>query len=192
MIFRRSACSSRASDPNTPAATLAKLAINTDDYIRWCVANNPSAPADALTTLAQDVHNAVRLAIAHNPHTPAPVLTTLSTDAYGHVRSAVSVNPNTPTHVIRLLSTDRTRDVADHAVAIGRINCLNRYADTLSEPGHTHARLLIDNGFPGWPDQLATGLTNRRRHISPPTTASRTVRPAASAQPASSVHSHRS
>jgi len=121
--------------PDTTANTLTALSTDTDSNVRWFVATNPNTPPDTLTILADDTNECVRRNVADNP--------------------------NTPTGAIHSLATDPDSYAADAAATSGRINCLHRYTNTLPEPARTHARLLIEAGFPGWPDDLAALLTNQ-------------------------------
>ena len=75
------------------------------------------------------------------------------------------LNPNTPEHTIRYLVTDPDPAVATSA-SKGRPNLLRRYAHTLDDPARSRALLLIDQGFPGWPDDLDSII--RARGGTPP------------------------
>jgi len=165
------------------------LAGDSDAGIRRCVSDNPRTPPTVLTALATDTDVLVRKNVARHPNTAPDTLTRLAADTDRSVRWRVAEHPNTPTHTIRALATDTSHYVAHAASTCGRANCLTRYANTLPEPDRSHALLLVEAGFPGWPDQLATVLTSQR-HISTPTMAGRTARPDASTQPTSSGYSH--
>ena len=58
-----------ARNPNTSAETLALLAQDEDDDVRYEVAGNPSTSAETLALLAKDEDWQVRAAVAWNPHT---------------------------------------------------------------------------------------------------------------------------
>ena len=181
-----------AANTTTPADLLEELAHpdQNPDVLSY-IASNPATSSHVITRLSHHTDAYVRWGTADNPRTPPDILVRLAHDSDQLVRARVASNPNTPTGTIKELSSDPCIEVADNADTNGRVHCLRRYADSLPEPEHGHAQLLIDNGFPGWPEQLATILTSQR-HISTPTVAGRTVRPAASAQPAHSGHSHQS
>lgn len=117
---------------------------------------------DTLTVLAADDSFDVRRRVAANPNTAAEDLARLAADTDTYVRWRVAANPGTPTGVIRVLAHDPHSFIADTASTIGQANCLHRHAATLTGKNHDHARLLITNGFPGWPDDLASVLTDQR------------------------------
>jgi len=104
----------------------------------------------------------VRCDVADNRNTPPTTLTTLAADHDDYTHWRIAHNPNTPTDTIRALATDTNPNVAQPAATSGRLNCLRRYANTLDGEPRDHALLLIDNGFTGWPDDLATLLSNQR------------------------------
>jgi hypothetical protein len=60
-------------NPNLPNSILEQLAKNTDEGVRWGVANNPNTPIPVLEQLAKDENRYVRTGVANNPNTPIPV-----------------------------------------------------------------------------------------------------------------------
>jgi len=60
-----------ARKPHTSAETLALLAQDKDDIVRWTVAGNPHTSAETLALLAKDENCVVRGAVAQNPITSA-------------------------------------------------------------------------------------------------------------------------
>jgi len=128
---------------------------------RLHLAMRPDTTADTLTALSTDTNSNVRWFVATNPNTPPDTLTILAGDINECVRRNVADNPNTPTGAIHSLATDPDSYVADAAATSGRINCLHRYANTVPEPARTHAWLLIDSEFLGWPAGLSTILNSQ-------------------------------
>ena len=139
-------------------AVVVTHATDPDDYTCQDLAYNPNTGPHTLAALICGTDDVVRLGVARNRNTPAATLIALAAHTNEHVRREVARNPNTPIDTIRALATDTNPLVAEAAGRTGRVNCLNRYANTLPEPGHTHALLLVEAGFPGWPEQLATVL----------------------------------
>ena len=150
-----------AYNANTPPDILTTLATDTVDGVRRRVAHNPNTPPHALATLVSDI-GSVRLHLSDNPNTSPAILDVLAADDSPKLRACVARNPHTPTTTVHDLTTDPVPEVAHAATTTGRANCLHRYANTLPEPDRSHALLLVEAGFPGWPDQLATVLDTQR------------------------------
>jgi len=118
--------------PVTLPTTLAALVAHPDEGIALAALSNPNTPPDAIHAASKDRRTAIRVAAAHHRHIPRTDLYRLGTSRNTHVRNAVD--------------TLRRRE-------------LDAYTKNLPEPDRAHAHLLIDNGFPGWPEQLATTIS---------------------------------
>ncbi|MGM0705296.1 MAG: hypothetical protein ACQETP_05190 [Bacteroidota bacterium] len=84
-----------ATHPDTPPATLERLASDADKTVRKAVAKHPATPLEALHTLASDATWQVRAAVAENPSTPTEVLDTLisDNDPFVHQAARRRLNP---------------------------------------------------------------------------------------------------
>lgn len=94
-----------ASNPNTPAAVLMKLAGDKD--VLWELARNANTPVELLEKLAYSNSVDVRLGVASNRSTPEDILTMLSGDKNKYVRNYVAWNPSAPSDVLYNLSNSR-------------------------------------------------------------------------------------
>lgn len=91
-------------DPRTSPETLAILAKDENDDVRWWVAKNPSTLPETLAILAKDNHNGVRGDVALNPNTPVEILTFLAGDECNYVLSKLAENKNTPPELLANLA----------------------------------------------------------------------------------------
>lgn len=73
--------------------SLAKLARNSNIWVRCSVAINPSTPSNLLDELASDPFQEVRARVGCNPSTPLHVLARLANDNVPVVRANVEINP---------------------------------------------------------------------------------------------------
>ena len=103
---RESVRSAVAGNPNTPADLLDRLADDISESVRSAVAGNTNIPADLLNRLVGDIHENVRAAVARNPNIPADALVILAGDQYSYVRFDVARNPNIPDDILVILAGD--------------------------------------------------------------------------------------
>jgi hypothetical protein len=104
-----------ARNPATPAAALARLALQSEPSVRAAVALRQDAPAEALARLARDPEPAVRLTVAANLRTAPSVLEALARDPDTDTRIFVAANPNTPLSALELLAHDPDEKVRTYA-----------------------------------------------------------------------------
>ena len=95
-----------ARNPNTPAATLERLASHAYPRVRMVVASNTNTPTATLETLAKDANVWVKESVASNPNTPTATLEKLAEYLAVCVKSAVASNPNTPTATLERLASN--------------------------------------------------------------------------------------
>ena len=77
-----------ATDPNTPAETLAQLAQREDWVVLTNVAQNPNTPAEALVHLARAYSWLVLYRVVQHPNAPDEALYLLSKDTDSYIREA--------------------------------------------------------------------------------------------------------
>jgi len=132
-------CEKLAEDPNTPAATLVKLAEDENWSVRWHVAKNTKTPGRVLTKLANDedwrvlqnvaknpstpqdtlrmlAEKDVRIIVARNTNAPPDTLAMLAKDNDEGIRWYVAANPSTPANTLLRLADDESLDTGKNAV----------------------------------------------------------------------------
>ena len=105
-----------ASNPNTPAEVLSRLATDKSPAIRRCVAENPRTPHNTLSSLAKDVDPDVRLAISDNCRITSNTLSTLVKDPDVDIRYAIAENHQMPDEVLLALVLDENPYVRCRAI----------------------------------------------------------------------------
>ena len=99
-IMHPSVCEATATNPNTPADALERMAGYPDADLlgfirtRSAVAAHPSTPPATLETLAADPSHTVQRALAHNPVCPPSALSVLAESEHAWVRVAAVAHPN--------------------------------------------------------------------------------------------------
>jgi len=116
------------------------------------LARNPSASAGILTQLDRSAY-VVRSGLSSHVNTPAALLAELAGDTSAEIRAHVAEHPNTPVRTLTGLCVDRDEAVSSRAQH-NRVRMLHMRAQTYPPQQKTHAQLLLDNDFPGWPDDL--------------------------------------
>ena len=147
-----------AANPNTPTGVLTTLASSRRPGVRAAVAANPSTSDLTRALLVVDTSERVRKALTNSSHTTAQLLAVLAQDTCRDVQLGALHNPNTPVSVIEQSAQGPDEYVARVASSMRRSH-LSQYAHQLPEPARTHARLLIESGFLGWPRHLSTVLS---------------------------------
>lgn len=95
-----------ASNPNTPAVVLGRLAQDHDAIVRMAVAENPRTPSDILAMLAQDANSDVRLTVVENRNTWLVTLYRLAADDNDDVRYGMAECCHMPVEILLLLCDD--------------------------------------------------------------------------------------
>ena len=99
-IMHPSVCEATATNPNTPADALKRMAGYPDADLlgfirtRAAVAAHPSTPPLTLEVLAADPSHTVQRALAHNPACPTAALSDLAESEHAWVRIAAVAHPN--------------------------------------------------------------------------------------------------
>jgi 3-methyladenine DNA glycosylase AlkC len=119
--------------PFTSSWLLAKLAKDSDDYVRKTLAENPNTPSSSLTLLAKDDDKLVRESVAKNPNAPSALLTILAKDKHNLVRSGVASNPNVPEDLLTLFSNDESSSVRVRSAVASNSNTPIELLMTLAE-----------------------------------------------------------
>jgi len=112
-----------ASDPTTPAQTLARLARSKDQALVERVAENRNADRQTLAALACHPAKEVRKAVADNWRTPYRTLTALAQDECADVRYRLAEDHNLPSELLEFLAQDENPYVRWRAqTTLDRIN----------------------------------------------------------------------
>ena len=127
-----------ASDTNTPADALNRLAGDERESVRSAVAGNPNTPADLLDRLADDENYYVRASAAENPNISVDMLIKLAGDKSYYVRSAVAENLNTPADMLIKLTDDGSHWA--RAAVAGNLNAPADLLDRLAGDIHDDVR----------------------------------------------------
>lgn len=106
-----------AQDPTTDAATLTRLASNSNEWVRGLVACNPNTPVSTLNRLAGDADKNVRWFVSSSAVAPVAILARLAEDSDSRVRWGVAVNPRTPPDILLKLVKDREELVRTRVIA---------------------------------------------------------------------------
>lgn len=128
-------------NPTTPHAVIA------------IIATHPHTAPDTVAALASRDDAVIREAAGNNRNTPVETLTALAHDSSEHVRYAVARNPNTPAGTLRHLAEDQNTDIATAAIE-HRTRALAAHAEHYPPHQRDYARMLLENGFPGWDREL--------------------------------------
>lgn len=83
---------------------LAKLANDSEIWVRNKVAKNPNCPESILRKLAQDDNEYVRTGVSDNPNCPESILLKLAHDKFWMVQVGVARNINTPKSTVEELA----------------------------------------------------------------------------------------
>jgi HEAT repeat protein len=105
-----------ASNPNTPADVLKRLAREGNLATRRAVAENPRTPREVLNLLAIDSDPEVRLAVAENKLVGMEALVLLIKDAHVDVRYGVAENHQMPDEILYALAMDENPYVRCRAI----------------------------------------------------------------------------
>jgi len=112
-----------ACDPGTPAAVLARLAMDEDQSVVERVAENSSADRYILATLAWHPAKEVRMAVAENINTPYNALVMLAQDTCPDVRFRLAERYNISFELLEFLADDENPYVRWRArTTLGRLN----------------------------------------------------------------------
>lgn len=102
-----------ATNPNTSGEVLNHLTRTRK--VRSRVADNPNTPPATLTRLAKDDFDDVRGAVAQNPSTPIKTLNVLADDGSRWIRGHVASNTAAPVSLLLALTTDEDKQVSEQA-----------------------------------------------------------------------------
>ena len=140
---------SASSDPET----LARLAKDKDEDVRFFVADNENTPPETLAKLAKDENTNVRYNVAGNSHTPSEILVELSKDKKSFVHQAVAYNPNTPPETLTELAKDKDKDVRSYIAR--NLNTPSEILVELSKDRDGYVRMNIASNPHTPPETLA-------------------------------------
>ena len=103
-----------ANNTNTPPTILIKLSSDLNERVRQNVANNTNTPPATLIKLSSDPDEAVRQNVADNASTPPVALTKLANDSDELIRQYVALNTSTPPATLTKLAHDSSAEVRQY------------------------------------------------------------------------------
>ena len=142
-------------DPNITPDMLTDLSESNSDFedwkVRYAIASNPNTPAAVLDKLATDEVDLIRRNVASNPNTSEATLLKLTNDSYLAVLCAALQNPNCTSNILNLLISNgdellrrriatNTQDIDILSILVDDENADVRYEVAINP--HTTSELL--------------------------------------------------